>query len=372
MITWSHRFRISERGFPGCEAIFDLESMENEIGGLSKEMNEPSFWNDQPSAQKKTKRFNDLKSWADGWEKVSRAAQDLEELVLITGEEERAELEAELGRVEKELGVLEMRLMLSGEDDSRNAILSIHPGAGGTESCDWAQMLYRMYMRWMERKGYESHVLDCLSAEEAGLKDATIEVRGDFAYGNLKSERGVHRLVRLSPFDAAHRRHTSFASVFVYPEIESNVEVEVKDNELKLETFRSSGPGGQNVNKVNTAVRITHLPTGFVASCQTQRSQFQNRQNAMKILMSKLYQMKREEEERRLSKVVEEKTDIGWGNQIRSYVLHPYRMVKDHRTDHEVGDVDRILDGDLDGFIRAYLLKTGLAESNRSAEGRVD
>jgi peptide chain release factor 2 len=342
--------------------------MENEMGMLSKEMSDPSFWNDQLSAQKKTKRFNDLKSWADEWKKLSSAAEDLEELAAITGEEERAELESEFERVEGELDGLEMRLMLGGEDDARSAILSIHPGAGGTESCDWAQMLFRMYTRWIERKGFESQVLDYLAAEEAGLKDATIEVKGEFAYGKLRSERGIHRLVRLSPFDAAHRRHTSFASVFVYPEIESSVEIEIRDGELKLDTFRSSGPGGQNVNKVNTAVRITHVPTGLVVTCQTERSQFQNRQNAMKILMSKLYQMKKEEEEKRLSRMVEEKTEIGWGNQIRSYVMHPYRMVKDHRTDYEVGDVDRVMDGDIDGFIRAYLLKTGLAESARPAD----
>jgi peptide chain release factor 2 len=342
--------------------------MEKEMVQLSKEMSDPSFWNDQISAQKKVKRFNDLKSWADEWRELSRAALDLEELAAITGDDERAELRAEFERVEKELDGLEMRLMLGGEDDSRNAILSIHPGAGGTESCDWAQMLFRMYTRWIERRGYSSHVLDYLPAEEAGLKDATIEVKGDFAYGNLKSERGIHRLVRLSPFDAAHRRHTSFASVFVYPEIESSGEIEVKDGELKLDTFRSSGPGGQNVNKVNTAVRITHLPTGLVVTCQTERSQFQNRQNAMKILMSKLYQMKKEEEEKRLSRVVEEKTDIGWGNQIRSYVMHPYRMVKDHRTKYEVKDVDGVMDGEIDGFIRAYLLKVGLSESATAAD----
>jgi peptide chain release factor 2 len=233
-------------------------------------------------------------------------------------------------------------------------------------------MLFRMYTRWIEMKGFSSKVLDYLPAEEAGLKDATIEVKGEFAYGNLKSERGIHRLVRLSPFDAAHRRHTSFASVFVYPEIESSVEIDIKDGDLKLDTFRSSGPGGQNVNKVNTAVRITHLPTGVIVTCQTERSQFQNRQNAMKILMAKLYQMQREEEEKRLSKVVEEKTEIGWGNQIRSYVMHPYRMVKDHRTGYEVGDVDRVMDGAIDGFIRAYLLKTGMTESGGAQDEGTD
>jgi peptide chain release factor 2 len=340
--------------------------MEKEMSGLSEEMSSGSFWNDQEAAQKKLRRYNRLKEWVDAWKKLSSAVEDLEELAVISGEEERSELEVEIGRAEEELDGLEMKLMLSGEDDPRNAIVSIHPGAGGTESCDWAQMLYRMYTRWFEKRGYKSEILDYLPAEEAGLKDATIEVKGEYAYGHLKSERGVHRLVRLSPFDAAHRRHTSFASVFVYPEIETNVEVEIKEGDLKLDTFRSSGPGGQNVNKVNTAVRITHLPTGLVVSCQSERSQFQNRQNALKILTAKLYQMKKDEEEKKLSNVVEEKTDIGWGNQIRSYVLHPYRMIKDHRTGFEVGDVDSVLDGDIDGFVRSYLLKTGLGGWKKS------
>jgi peptide chain release factor 2 len=334
--------------------------MEKEMSGLSEEMGSGSFWNDQEAAQKKLKRYNRLKEWVDAWKKLSSDVEDLEELAVISGEEEKSELEVEIARAEEELDGLEMKLMLSGEDDPRNAIVSIHPGAGGTESCDWAQMLYRMYTRWFEKKGYRTEILDYLPAEEAGLKDATIEVKGEYAYGHLKSERGIHRLVRLSPFDAAHRRHTSFASVFVYPEIETNVEVEIKEGDLKLDTFRSSGPGGQNVNKVNTAVRITHLPTGLVVSCQSERSQFQNRQNALKILTAKLYQMKKDEEEKKLSDVVEEKTDIGWGNQIRSYVLHPYRMIKDHRTGFEVGDVDSVLDGEIDGFVRSYLLKTGL------------
>ncbi len=334
--------------------------MEKEMSGLSEEMGGATFWSDQEAAQRKLRRYNRLKEWVDAWNKLSSEVKDLEELAAISGEEERSELEADIGRTEEELDGLEMKLMLSGEDDHRNAIVSIHPGAGGTESCDWAQMLFRMYTRWFERKGFKSMILDYLPAEEAGLKDATIEVKGDYAYGHLKSERGVHRLVRLSPFDAAHRRHTSFASVFVYPEIESSVEVEIKESDLKLDTFRSSGPGGQNVNKVNTAVRITHLPTGLVVSCQSERSQFQNRQNALKILTAKLYQMQKDEEEKKLSDVVEEKTEIGWGNQIRSYVLHPYRMIKDHRTGFEVGDVDSVLNGEIDGFVRSYMLKTGL------------
>lgn len=336
---------------------------------LSKEMESSLFWSDQEAAQRKRKRFNDLKSWVEEWTELDRATDDLEELARISGAEERPELEEEIGKVEARISELETRLMLGGEDDSRNAIVSIHPGAGGTESCDWAHMLFRMYMRWMERKGFKSRVLDYIPGEEAGLKDAAIEVKGKFAYGYLKSERGVHRLVRLSPFDAAHRRHTSFASVFVYPDIEREAKIEIKDGDLKLDTFRSSGPGGQNVNKVNTAVRITHVPTGLVVTCQTQRSQFQNRQNAMKILLARLYQMRKEEEHEKLSKMEEEKTEIGWGNQIRSYVFHPYRMVKDHRTAYEMGDVEAVMDGEIEGFMRAYLLKIGLAESGK-ASGR--
>jgi peptide chain release factor 2 len=251
---------------------------------------------------------------------------------------------------------MEIEVLLSGPNDASNAIVSIHPGAGGTESQDWASMLLRMYTRWAERRGFSVETLDYQSGEEAGIKDVTIEVRGDYAYGYLKAEAGVHRLVRISPFDFNQRRHTSFASVFVYPEIESDVEVDINPNDLRIDTFRASGAGGQHVNKTSSAVRITHIPTGIVVTCQNERSQHRNRDAAMKILRAKLYQLKKQEEEAKLSEIESQKKEIAWGSQIRSYVFHPYTMVKDHRTGVETGNVQAVMDGELDPFIRAYLL----------------
>jgi len=245
--------------------------------------------------------------------------------------------------------------MLSGEDDAKNAILTIHPGAGGTESQDWAQMLFRMYIRWVERKGYRHEVIDFQAGEEAGVKSATIEVIGSYAYGFLKGESGVHRLVRISPFDANKRRHTSFASIFVYPEIEDNITVEIKDDDLRVETFRASGAGGQHVNKVSSAVRITHMPTGIVVQCQSERSQYRNKENAMKVLKSRLYQFYKEKEEEKQEKIESQKKKIEWGSQIRSYVFHPYNMVKDHRTNAETGNAQAVMDGEIDEFIQAFL-----------------
>ncbi len=268
-----------------------------------------------------------------------------------------AEAETELGAIESEINGQEISLLFSDPNDGRNAILSIHPGAGGTESMDWAEMLLRMYRRYCERVGFDVNVLDVMPGEEAGIKSASLEVKGEKAYGRLKSESGVHRLVRLSPFDANHRRHTSFASVFVYPEIESNVEVEIRDEDLQIDTYRASGAGGQHVNKTDSAVRITHKPTGIVVQCQSERSQFRNKDNAMKILRAKLYHKKLEEERNKLSEIMSSQKEIAWGSQIRSYVLHPYNMVKDHRTDEQTSDVQSVLDGDLDRFVEAYLRK---------------
>jgi peptide chain release factor 2 len=257
--------------------------------------------------------------------------------------------------LKKEIDDFEFQTVLSGEDDAKNAILAIHSGAGGTESQDWAQMLLRMYTRWVERRGYKYETIDFMAGEEAGIKGATLEITGEYAYGYLKSESGVHRLVRISPFDANKRRHTSFASVFVYPEIEDNITVEIKDDDIKMETFRASGAGGQHVNKVSSAVRITHIPSGIVVQCQSERSQFRNKENAIKVLKSRLYQLYKEQEEKKQEKLESQKKKIEWGSQIRSYVFQPYTMVKDHRTDVETSNVQAVMDGEIDEFIQAYL-----------------
>jgi len=267
------------------------------------------------------------------------------------------ELADELAKVEQTVERWRVELLLSGEHDGNNAILAIHPGAGGTESQDWAQMLLRMYVRWAERKGYKVETLDFQPGDEAGIKSVTLAVNGPYAYGYLKAEAGVHRLVRISPFDANKRRHTSFASVFVYPELADDVDLVIDDKDLRIDTFRSGGAGGQNVNKVETAIRITHLPSGLVVQCQNERSQLQNRMGAMKILKARLYELEEQKKQAEFNAIVGEKKDIAWGSQIRSYVFQPYQMVKDHRTNIEVGQVDKVMDGDLDGFIEAYLRK---------------
>lgn len=267
------------------------------------------------------------------------------------------DITAELNDLEKEIEEVEFRNMLSGKDDDKNCLLTIHSGAGGTESQDWADMLLRMYLRWGEQNNYKMTVMDLLEGDGAGIKSATVEVTGEFAYGYLKAENGVHRLVRISPFDSNKRRHTSFASVFVIPEVDDTIEIEINPADLRVDTYRSGGKGGQNVNKVETAVRITHIPSGVVAACQSERSQGQNRVNAMKMLKSKLYQIELEKQNAALDEVEKTKMKIEWGSQIRSYVFHPYNMVKDHRTDEETSDVQRVMDGDIDRFIKAYLSK---------------
>jgi peptide chain release factor 2 len=326
---------------------------------LEKASREPDFWSDNQKAQAVLKEVNSLKRWSEGWRDISKKLEDISILNQLATQEEDAqaleEVEKSVAFLRKELNDFEFQTLLSGEDDAKNAILSIHPGAGGTESQDWAQMLLRMYLRWVERKGYEHEVIDFQAGEEAGIKSATVEVTGEYAYGFLKGESGVHRLVRISPFDANKRRHTSFASVFVYPEIEDSITVEIKDDDLRVETFRSSGAGGQHVNKVSSAVRITHMPTGIVVQCQSERSQFRNKDNALKVLKSKLYQFYKEKEDEKQEKLERQKKKIEWGSQIRSYVFHPYNMVKDHRTGVETGNAQAVMDGEIDGFIQAFL-----------------
>jgi len=326
-------------------------------------MARPGFWDDPDRARSVIDRSNELKEWTEPWDEAAETLDELEELSVLLEDEEdpelRDEIDDELEAVQKTLDRLELKSMLRGEDTHRNAILTVHPGAGGTESQDWAEMLTRMYTRWAERRGFEVEVLDLVPAEEAGIKSAALEVKGRYAYGYLSAERGVHRLVRISPFDSEGRRHTSFASVFVYPRIDDDIEVEIKEEDLRIDTFRASGAGGQHVNKTDSAVRITHEPTGVVVSCQQERSQHKNRRTAMKMLRAELYQKKKEEREEERQKLEQKKSDISFGSQIRSYVLHPYTMVKDHRTEVETGDVDGVLDGEIDEFIEAYLKEAG-------------
>ncbi len=285
---------------------------------------------------------------------------DVKELLdLVADENDESilkDIQAMIGELRKKLDKIELQSMLSGDDDSKNAIMTIHPGAGGTESQDWAEMLLRMYMRWFERAGMDSKIINFLKGDEAGIKDVSIEVKGSYAYGYLKSEAGIHRLVRISPFDSNHRRHTSFASVFVYPEVDEDIEIDINPDELRIDTYRASGAGGQHVNKTDSAIRITHIPSGIVVQCQNERSQYKNKSSAMKILRARLYQLKKEEMAKEKSEIEKNKKDISWGNQIRSYVFQPYTMVKDHRTKCENTNVQAVMDGNIDEFLRQYLL----------------
>ena len=317
------------------------------------------FWDDQDQAREVIAESNRLKGWVEPWKKLDEKSSDLVELGTLLEVESDDDLEAEwlaeVEEIERHVEGLEVRTMLQGSDDHRGALLTVHPGAGGLESQDWAEMLTRMYTRWAERRGYSVNVLDLQPGEEAGIKSATLEVSGDDAYGYLKAEKGVHRLVRISPFDAQSRRHTSFASVFVYPQVDDTIEIEIDESDLRIDTFRASGAGGQHVNKTDSAIRITHLPTGIVVSCQQERSQHKNRGTAMKMLKAGLYERALEEQEKEKAKLESTKTEIGWGNQIRSYVFQPYTMVNDHRTELKIGDVNKVMDGNLDPFIEAYL-----------------
>jgi peptide chain release factor 2 len=316
------------------------------------------LWKDPEAAQKLLQRRKRLESDLDLLKRLQRQEDDARVLVewLQGGEDVEKDLKAALDALEQTLEGAEFQKMLGGEHDRANAILTINSGAGGTESQDWAEMLLRMYMRWFDRKGYKRDLIDLQPGEEAGIKSATVLVQGEYAYGYLSAEVGVHRLVRISPFDSAARRHTSFASVFVWPELDEDIKIEVQDKDLRVDTYRSSGAGGQHVNVTDSAVRITHLPTGIVVSCQNERSQIRNREVGMKILKSRLYDLEMQKRQEKLDAVELGKKNIAFGSQIRSYVMHPYRMVKDHRTKFEVGDVDRVMDGDLDGLIKATLV----------------
>lgn len=338
---------------------FDVENKEKELKELESKTTENDFWNDTDNSSKVLKQINSLKSKVEGFKKLNNELNNLLEMSELLQVEKDEELAKELLKstytLEKDIEKLEITTLLSGKYDNNNAILTIHPGAGGTEAQDWAEMLYRMYTRWANANGYEVKELDYLEGDEAGLKSVTFSVNGDYAYGYLKGEMGVHRLVRISPFDAGGRRHTSFASVEVLPEITDDIELDINPDDIKIDVYRASGAGGQHINKTSSAVRLTHIPTGIIVACQTERSQFQNRDTAMKMLKSKLLNLKEKEQKDTIDELKGIQMDIAWGSQIRSYVFCPYTLVKDHRTNYEVGNVQAVMNGDLNGFIDSYL-----------------
>ncbi|MBN2284560.1 MAG: peptide chain release factor 2 [Deltaproteobacteria bacterium] len=352
--------RDLEKRIQNLRSCLDVDAGEIRIAELQKLSTREDFWNDQETARTILQEKSRLEETAEECKSLESKLNDAAILFDMAREEEDEavleEIQGDLKTLEEAVRSSELKTMLGEEEDRLPAIMTIHAGAGGTEAQDWAEMLLRMYLRWAEQRRYKTDIIDYQPGDEAGVKSVTVTIEGDSAYGYAKAEVGIHRLVRISPFDTGKRRHTSFASVFVYPEIDDSIEVDIDETDLRIDTYRSSGAGGQHVNKTDSAVRITHLPTGIVVQCQNERSQHKNRAMAMKILRSRLYEMKLEEQRKKLAEVNKTKKQIAWGSQIRSYVLHPYKMVKDHRTNLEVGNVDRVLDGDIDDFIEAYLI----------------
>ena len=338
---------------------FDIANLQNELTNLEKQTTENNFWEDAKNSSKVLKRINEIKNKVEQFTSIKSESSNLKEIMELLKQESDEELEKELHHgtqiLEKDIEKLEISTLLSGKYDINNAIVTLHPGAGGTEAQDWVEMLYRMYTRWANANGYKIEELDYLPGDEAGIKSVTFLVSGDYAYGYLKGEQGVHRLVRISPFDAGGRRHTSFASVEVLPEITEDIEIDINPDDLRIDTYRASGAGGQHINKTSSAVRITHIPTNIVVACQTERSQIQNRETAMKMLKSKLLHLKEQEHKDTIEELKGIQMDIAWGSQIRSYVFCPYTLVKDHRTNYEVGNVQAVMDGDLNWFIDTYL-----------------
>lgn len=343
-----------------CGGIFDTPAKEAKLAELTLLMETSGFWNNKDKANAAMKEKGAVERLLKNWKSLATRLHDLDAMAELASEEGgepmRADLERELAGIRKDISSAEIAALLSGEQDATNAIVSIHPGAGGTEAQDWAEMLMRMYLRWAEAEGYKTEILDYQNGEEAGVKSVTFTVSGDYTYGKMKAEAGVHRLVRISPFDANKRRHTSFASVYVYPEVEEDIDVEIDEKDLRIDTYRASSAGGQHVNKTDSAVRITHIPTNIVVQCQNERSQLKNKNVAMKVLRSRLYEVRKKEQEEKVGKSVSEKKDIAWGSQIRSYVFQPYQMVKDHRTGVESGNVSAVMDGDINQFIDGYLI----------------
>ncbi|HEY7411349.1 MAG TPA: peptide chain release factor 2 [Vicinamibacteria bacterium] len=354
----AQRFEELQARAADIRGYLEEDKLRGEVERLDQRVAAEDFWRDQEAAQKVLQRRKRLEGDLDLLRRLRRQEDDTRVLLewLAAGEDVAGDLAAALGSLEEIVEGAEFQKMLGGEHDRRNAILTINSGAGGTESQDWAEMLLRMYLRWCDRHGFKRQLTDVQAGEEAGIKSATVLVEGEYAYGYLSAEVGVHRLVRISPFDSAARRHTSFASLFAWPEIDEDIKIEVLDKDLRVDTYRSSGAGGQHVNVTDSAVRITHLPSGIVVSCQNERSQIRNREVAMKVLKSRLYDLEMQKQRAKLDAVEAAKKDIAFGSQIRSYVMHPYRMVKDHRTKHESGDVDRVMDGDLDDFIKSTLI----------------